>query len=90
MEQVRELLSKESSVEQLQNELISLGKADRQLRALGQGNAVFIPAEDILAMKADLSITWSKLRTLRRYSLYFSTIFHTIQMDESLARKLCL
>ena len=64
MEQVRELLSKGSAMEQLQNELTVLEKPDRQQlleKALGKGNAITIPAEDILA---DLSITWSKLRIL--------------------------
>jgi len=30
---------------------------------------VAIPAEDILAMKADLSIIWSKLCVVRRYPI---------------------
>ena len=61
MEQVREVLSKGSSMEQLQSELTVLGRDQRQ--------SIFsIPADEVLAMKADLSITWSKLRVMRRYS----------------------
>ena len=72
MEQVRELLSKGSSTEQLKSELALLGRSDRQAllgKVMGNGSGVAIPADDILAMKADLSITWSKLRDLRRYNL---------------------
>ncbi len=72
MEQVRGILSKGSSMEQLQSELTVLGKAERQLllgKVIGRDSTVVIPAEDLLAMKADLSITWSKLRELRRYDL---------------------
>ena len=66
MEQVREILSKGSPREQLQSEITSLSKADRQSLLQTADSMVAIPAEDILAMKADLSITWSKLRVLRR------------------------
>ena len=71
MEQVREILSKGSSMEQLQSELTVLGKAERQSlleRVLGKDSAVKIPADDVLAMKAKLSMTWTKLRELRRYN----------------------
>ena len=71
MEQVREVLSKGSSMEQLQSELTVLGRDQRQSileSVLGRGKAISIPADEVLAMKADLSITWSKLRVMRRYS----------------------
>ena len=69
MEEVRELISKGSSKEQLQSEITALNKTERQSlldSVLATNARVAIPAEDILAMKADLSITWSKLRVLRR------------------------
>ena len=72
MEQVREVLSKGSSMEQLQSELTVLGREQRQSilePVLGRGRTISIPADEVLAMKADLSITWSKLRVLRRYTI---------------------
>lgn len=71
MEQMREVLSKGSPIEQIQSELTILSKEERQsLLKLTMENdcTVAIPAEEILAMKADLSITWNKLRVLRRYT----------------------
>ena len=61
-------MSKGSSME-LQSELAVLGKDERQKllgKVMGKDSALRIPADDIVAMKADLSLTWSKLRGLRR------------------------
>lgn len=69
MGQVREVISKGASADQLQHELKMLTKADRQSLldlASVRDAATVIPPSDVLAMKADLSITWSKLRVLRR------------------------
>ena len=69
MEQVREVLSKGSSMEQLQSGLTVLGREQRQSilePVLGRGRTISIPADEVLVMKADLSITWSKLR---RYTI---------------------
>ena len=43
-------------------------KEERQsmLDSALQGSKISIPSEQVLAMKADLSITWNKLRILRR------------------------
>ncbi len=70
MEMVRDVISKGAPVEQLQYELRSLTKADREAildSAFGDKSSIIIPADQVLAMKADLSITWSKLRVMRRY-----------------------
>ena len=34
---------------------------------MGSENSVDISADEVLAMKTDLSLTWSKLRVLRRF-----------------------
>lgn len=62
---VREIVSKGSSAEQLQYDVKTLTKEEREV-LLDETGPVAIPAEEVLAMKADLSITWSKLRVLRR------------------------
>ena len=66
---VRELISKGSPVEQLRHEVQALTKEDREAildSAVGDGASVEIPADQVLAMKADLCITWNKLRDMRR------------------------
>lgn len=66
---VREFVSKGASADQLQHEVKTLTREDRQslldLACVQDADAV-IPPSEVLAMKADLSITWSKLRVLRR------------------------
>jgi hypothetical protein len=65
---VREMVSKGASHDQLKHELKTLTKEERDDlldSAVGQSPLV-IQADEVLAMKADLSITWSKLRHLRR------------------------
>ena len=52
------------------NEVKTLTKDERQSLlddVLHQDTTIAIPSEEVLAMKADLSITWSKLRMMRRY-----------------------
>ena len=66
---MREVISKGSPVQQLQHEVKALTKEDREAildTALGDAASIAIPADQVLAMKADLSITWNKLRALRR------------------------
>lgn len=68
---VRNVVSMGSPVDQLQYELKTLTKGDREAildSAFGDRTSIVIPADEVLAMKADLSITWSKLRMMRRYS----------------------
>lgn len=66
---VRELVSKGASAQQLQNEIQVLTKIERESLLdqvkIGYAHAE-IPAEDVLAMKADLSIPWNKMRVLTR------------------------
>lgn len=67
IESVREVISKGSSMEQLQYEIKTLSKQDREsLLESAISSPLVIPSAEVLAMKADLSVTWSKLRTLRR------------------------
>ena len=71
MEQVREVISKGTPADQLQHELKVLTKEDRQLlleEASVKDAKATISPNDVLAMKADLSIPWKKFRILRRYS----------------------
>ena len=67
MEQVRDIVSKGASVKQLQFEVKNLTREEREaiLHSILEA-AITIPPEQILAMKADLSIPWNKLRVVRR------------------------
>lgn len=57
-----------SSAEQMQYEVKTLTKQEREsLLSTALATPVVIPHEEVLAMKVDLSITWNKLRNLRRY-----------------------
>lgn len=95
MEQVREIISKGASADQLQHELKVLTREDRQslldLACVRDASAV-IPPSEVLAMKADLSITWSKLRVLRRYKQLMITahvlLNSNFKMDEGMERQL--
>ena len=54
---------------QLKVELYTMGRLERKAllkEALGKEFKIAIPRGDILAMKADLSETWYKVRKLRR------------------------
>ena len=69
MEIVRDIISKGSLLAQLQHEVTTLSKPERESlldSVVGSENSVDIPADEVLAMKTDLSLTWSKLRVLRR------------------------
>ena len=59
MEQVRDIVSKGASVKQLQFEVKNLTREEREaiLHSIPEA-AITIPPEQILAMKADLSIPW--------------------------------
>lgn len=73
MEQVREVLSKGAALDQLQHELKTLTKEDRQSLLVQAGvhdAKAVIPANDVLAMKADLCISWNEMRILRRYQSF--------------------
>ena len=69
---VRDVVSKGSPVEQLQYEMKVLTKEEREAildTAFGSASSIVIPADKVLAMKADLSLTWNTLRVMRRYDI---------------------
>lgn len=53
---------------QLCSELQSLTAEDRQKLLLDASLPLSIPPDHALAMKADLSLPWAKLRVIRRYN----------------------
>ena len=69
MEAVREVVSKGASAQQFQHEIKALTRDEREAlldSVLKDQPSITIPADQVLAMKADLSITWNKLRDMRR------------------------
>lgn len=67
IEKVRDLVSCGDSSSQLQEEIKHLSKSERQDLLHKAGFTLDIPAEQGLAMKADLGIPWTKLRVIRRW-----------------------
>ena len=57
-------------------EVKALPKARRQELLSEAGLPLEIPSNHALAIKANLSISWSKLRTLRRYENYIALLDH--------------
>ena len=69
LESVRDFVSKGASASQLEYELRTKTKEEREAilhTAMGTATSITIKADDVLAMKADLTITWNKLRDIRR------------------------
>ena len=62
----REYVSAGESSFQLQSEIAHLDVAKRQKLLTGAELPIIIPAEQTLAMKADLGIPWAKLRIVNR------------------------
>ena len=66
---MRDIISRGSPLaQQLQHEVTILSKSEKESLldlVMGCENSVDIPADEVLAMKTDLSLTWSKLRVLR-------------------------
>lgn len=62
----RENISGGASIVQLQSEIRCLPKEDRQEILKGANLPITIPTEHVLAMKADLSLPWAKLRVISR------------------------
>lgn len=63
---IRDAVSGGEAVTQLQSEIRCLSKDERQ-QLLGEaGLPVVIPTEQALAIKADLALSWNKLRVVRR------------------------
>ena len=63
---LRTAISGGDVVTQLRSELRCLSKEERQELLQSAGLPVVIPPDHALALKADLSIPWSKLRVIRR------------------------
>ena len=66
LSQLREVISGGESTVQLQSELSSLTKAEREEVLEGAHLPVVIPADSALALKADLALPWAKLRVISR------------------------
>ena len=66
MDRVRDLVSADDSSTQLKEEIQHLNKDERQDLLQNAGFTLEIPAEQGLAMKADLGLPWNKLRVIRR------------------------
>ena len=64
---VKELIAGRDSAPILKRELLALSKDDRNQLLRDSGMTIDIPPEQGLAMKADLAISWNKLRVIRRY-----------------------
>jgi len=66
LHQLRDTISGGDSSSQMQEEIHSLSKGERQ-KILKEANlTIDIPPEHGVAMKADLALPWNKLRILRR------------------------
>lgn len=64
---IRQVVSGGAQIEQLQDEVHTLSEDERrQLLLQSKPLQIQIPVEEGLAMKADLSIPWNEMRTLRR------------------------
>ena len=64
---MKELIAGRDSAPILKRELLALSKDDRNQLLRDSGMTIDIPPEQGLAMKADLAISWNKLRVIRRY-----------------------
>ena len=63
---VRDTISGGASLEQLQSEIRCLSKEERQEILKDANLPISIPADHVLAMKADLALPWAKLRVIAR------------------------
>ena len=66
LDRVRDVVSAGDSTTQLQSEVHSMGKEERKELLKEAGITIDIPAEEGVAMKADLALPWTKLRVIRR------------------------
>ena len=83
---MKKLIASQDSSSFLKQELLALDKSDRNKLLQDVGMTIDIPPEQGLAMKADLSIPWNKLRVIRRcllhiYILYILLI-HTVHTNK--------
>lgn len=88
---VRSITSGGDSTAQMAAEVKALSKEERESILQEAQLPIFIPTDHALAMKADLSLPWNKLRILRRYVLLevikiiHPRTFDTIQGGSSLS-----
>ena len=68
IDQFRAIVTANDTTTQLQHEVRSLGKDARQELLRSAGVTLEIPAGAGLAMKADCSLPWLRLRKIRRYN----------------------
>ena len=67
---IRDAISGGQPMTQLQSEVLMLPTEEKKKKLMREVNfTINIPPECGLAMKADLSIPWNKLRVLRRFVL---------------------
>ena len=66
LSQARSTISGGNAPQLLEREVSTLNLADRGAILEGAGITCFIPAEQGLAIKADLALPWNKMRELRR------------------------
>ena len=71
----RSTISKGASVVQLQAEVKSLSNTDRQALLEGLEFKIQLPPITGLALKADLSLPWNKMRTMKRYIRYYTSLY---------------
>lgn len=64
----RAIITADDSATQLESKVKSLGRKEREELLKNAGITVSIPPEAGLAMKAELSLPWTKLRSVRRYN----------------------
>lgn len=74
LSKIRERLSSGVCEHQMADELKMLPKQVREELIKEMKFTVHIPADQNLAMKADLCLPWNKLRIMRKYNMY--TIIH--------------
>lgn len=66
---VRSISSGGENTAQLADEMKSLSREEKEKLLSEAKLPILIPTDHALALKADLSIPWNKLRVLRRYSI---------------------
>ena len=77
MTRIRHLLSAGDEQQQLRDEMKILPKDERDKLTKDANFSVYVPPEQGLAMKADMSLPWNKLRMMRRYNhVHVHNILH--------------
>jgi len=69
----RDAVSGGSGLIQMADEVRILQREERQQLLKDADVKIIVPALDGLAMKADLTLPWNKLRSMRRYTKQFNS-----------------